>query len=384
MKNGEEPQKNPFSEDEEVTPLTLVLDALCLGTTILDELRETKSRGNPYSDDEINRLEEKGENLVEKLTGLKERLESPVKPKQERFLIREAINRASQSAFRKCRNLGFRFSQNISNSLPVEAMGSQVDFERLLRKMLSFLLDRIEGKSVYLGCNKRIVPQRQVYALTVSSDAGWLSRGDISSEHYDEINQLARSLGGWIESGKSDHGEEIAFLFSLPEDLGAVKSLDAVGEDGQDLTETSPDATANSGKNKLLILLVDDSEDNNFLMQCYLTGIDADTHVVMDGATAVEFCAKHEYDVIFMDIQMPVMDGLKATGEIRKLEREQGREPVPVIAVSAHAYDEDCKKSLEAGCMAHLSKPVSKEAVWQALENAIGYNPKTKEQGKAE
>ena len=76
------------------------------------------------------------------------------------------------------------------------------------------------------------------------------------------------------------------------------------------------------------------------------------------------------YDAILMDMRMPEMDGLTATTTIRSLEREDAG-AIPIIALTANAFDEDVQRSLQAGLNAHLSKPVDSEVLFETLENLI-------------
>ena len=80
---------------------------------------------------------------------------------------------------------------------------------------------------------------------------------------------------------------------------------------------------------------------------------------------------KDYYDAILMDVRMPVMDGLKATSAIRELERPDAK-TVPIIALTANAFDDDVKKSLQAGMTAHLSKPIEIDQLFKTLERLIG------------
>ncbi|MGH8638280.1 MAG: response regulator, partial [Burkholderiales bacterium] len=77
--------------------------------------------------------------------------------------------------------------------------------------------------------------------------------------------------------------------------------------------------------------------------------------------------ARQRFDLVLMDIQMPVMDGLDATRAIRRLEREQGRNPTPIVALTANARPSDIQRSRDAGCDGHLSKPVSKRALLSTI-----------------
>ena len=85
--------------------------------------------------------------------------------------------------------------------------------------------------------------------------------------------------------------------------------------------------------------------------------------------TGVQTCALP----IFMDIRMPVMDGLETTKKIRKLNRPDAKN-IPIIAMSANAYQEDIEKSLSAGINEHLAKPINPELLYATLEKFIGKN----------
>jgi PAS domain S-box-containing protein len=118
----------------------------------------------------------------------------------------------------------------------------------------------------------------------------------------------------------------------------------------------------------LRVLLAEDSPDNRLLVQLYLEGGPYALTFAEDGGQAVQQAANGEYDIILMDLQMPVMDGLAATRKIREMERERGGCAVPIVALSANARPEDVESSLEAGCTAHLSKPISKRRLRTALD----------------
>ncbi|MCG6551988.1 MAG: response regulator [Candidatus Magnetominusculus sp. LBB02] len=117
----------------------------------------------------------------------------------------------------------------------------------------------------------------------------------------------------------------------------------------------------------LHILLVEDYAQNRILIQTYLKNMPYIVDTAEDGAAAVNKAKAGGYNIILMDIQMPVMDGLQATEEIRKHEKLSGLRPVPIVALTAYALDEDVKKSLAAGCTAHLSKPIKKLALMETI-----------------
>ena len=77
------------------------------------------------------------------------------------------------------------------------------------------------------------------------------------------------------------------------------------------------------------------------------------------------------YDAILMDMRMPVMDGLSATKAIRAMDRKDAGS-IPIIALTANAFDEDVQRSMQAGLNAHLSKPVEPDALFETLESIFG------------
>lgn len=116
-------------------------------------------------------------------------------------------------------------------------------------------------------------------------------------------------------------------------------------------------------------LLVEDNEINMEIAQYILESAHVEVTAVSNGQMAVdtfEHSGVGEFDMILMDIMMPVMDGLQATKEIRALNRMDAKD-VPIIAVTANTFPEDVKRSYEAGMDDHIGKPISKEKLLQAI-----------------
>ena len=108
------------------------------------------------------------------------------------------------------------------------------------------------------------------------------------------------------------------------------------------------------------ILIAEDNELNMEIITTILKDYKVIVESVYNGQEAldkIKASAPGYYDLIFMDIMMPVMDGLEATKEIRRLSRRDCQE-IPIIAMSANAFDEDVKKSFASGMNGHLSKPI--------------------------
>jgi two-component system, sensor histidine kinase and response regulator len=117
------------------------------------------------------------------------------------------------------------------------------------------------------------------------------------------------------------------------------------------------------------VLLVEDNEINQQVAQEILQGAGLIVTVVNDGQEGVNAAMQHPYDVILMDIQMPVMDGYTASREIRNLKSEIRN--VPIIAMTAHAMAGDENKSLEAGMNGHVTKPIDPDQLFSTLQKWI-------------
>jgi PAS domain S-box-containing protein len=117
----------------------------------------------------------------------------------------------------------------------------------------------------------------------------------------------------------------------------------------------------------LRILLAEDLEDNRDVVTLFLKETPYKLDMAENGCVAVEKFCTGTYDLVFMDIQMPVMDGYQATEAIRQWERAHNRTPTPIVAFTANAFKEDLDKSLEVGCMAHLTKPLRKQLLLKTI-----------------
>lgn len=124
------------------------------------------------------------------------------------------------------------------------------------------------------------------------------------------------------------------------------------------------------------VLLVEDNEINREIATEILKSLGLNVDCAADGMEAVEIMsseAGNQYDMIFMDIQMPKMDGYTATREIRTL-KDTKKANVPIIAMTANAFDEDRKKAIKAGMNGHIAKPIDVNVILQNLDRIFGNN----------
>ena len=118
----------------------------------------------------------------------------------------------------------------------------------------------------------------------------------------------------------------------------------------------------------LRILLAEDSAAIRAFTQTYFKDTPYALDMAENGQVAVEMFQAVRYDLVFMDLEMPVMNGLTATREIRQWEQEEDLDPVPIIALTSHDQKEKLLETLDAGCTAHLIKPLTKEAMLKTIE----------------
>mgnify|MGYP001570334403 CR=1 FL=1 len=116
------------------------------------------------------------------------------------------------------------------------------------------------------------------------------------------------------------------------------------------------------------ILLAEDSAAIRAFTQTYFKDTPYQLDLAENGRIAVEMFQAVRYDLVFMDVEMPVMNGITATREIRQWEQEEDLDHVPIIALTSHDQKEKLLETLDAGCTAHLIKPLTKEAMLQAVE----------------
>ena len=177
--------------------------------------------------------------------------------------------------------------------------------------------------------------------------------------------RLTGELGGVLDAHSTPGAGSV---FRLEIELAAATQ--AASEPANDAAAVEPTATAPEGV-PFRVLVVDDNPTNRKVLELILEQVGAEWVSVEDGRQAVEAVRAQACSAILMDIQTPVMDGLTATREIRRLERESSRPAAPVIIVSASCQPEHVAAGRAAGAQAHLGKPVSAQAVIDALNDVL-------------
>lgn len=137
----------------------------------------------------------------------------------------------------------------------------------------------------------------------------------------------------------------------------------------------APAVAAGPAEPPCRILLADDSLDNRLLIRAYLGKTTYGLDEAENGQMAVDKLKSGRYDLVLMDIQMPVMDGYSAVRHIRQWEREQGARHTPIIALTASTFDETVRKAEEAGCDSHLGKPLKRATLLRVIRETALTDP---------
>jgi CheY-like chemotaxis protein len=158
----------------------------------------------------------------------------------------------------------------------------------------------------------------------------------------------------------SDLGLGSTFTLRVPlRYLGEERAVSTVAE-----------AVSEQPEIALRVLAAEDNAVNQLVLKTLLHQMGVDPTVVENGQLAVAAWEAGEWDVILMDIQMPVMDGLTATALIREREHVLGREPTPIVALTANAMSHQVEQYAAAGMNGHVAKPIQAAELFEALTRA--------------
>jgi signal transduction histidine kinase/ActR/RegA family two-component response regulator len=213
------------------------------------------------------------------------------------------------------------------------------------------------------GCGFDPVRKAEVFGRFQQADGSITRRHDGAGMGLAIARHVAEAMGGSLDAD-SVPGEGSTFTAVLP--LPAVGSVaPSAGAAG-----SVADATAAQDR-PLRILLADDHPTNRKVVELILAAAEVDLVQVENGAEAVEAFAAAPFDLVLMDIQMPVMDGLTAVRAIRAHEAAADLSRAPILMLTANALPEHAEASLAAGADRHLTKPITAPALFEAIEAAL-------------
>ncbi|MBF0627782.1 MAG: DUF3365 domain-containing protein [Magnetococcales bacterium] len=271
---------------------------------------------------------------------------------------------------------GLTLECRILPELPTWIIGDRLRLRQILFNLIGNAIKFTDAGRIVLSCQPD--PTQPGELLVMVQDTGIGISAEMMQSIFDPFTQVDSSMT------RRHGGTGLGLTISrrLVELMGGRITLESQPESGSTFRVTLPlrpteplppshmpegSPPAGMESQGLRILLVEDSEDNQLLIRTFLNGTPHQLDIAMNGAEAVTAVQWQTYDLIFMDVQMPIMDGYTATRHIRTWEETQGRPRLPIITLTAHALDGEAERSREAGCDHYLSKPIKKQKLIEVI-----------------
>ncbi len=289
------------------------------------------------------------------------------------------------------KNLKFEILQ--CSSLPLVIKTDPARLKQCLINLVNNALKFTSQGHVYLNISTKRIDGKDYIRFDVEDSGIGISQSKLS-EIFDAFSQadgsttrkyggtglglsitkqLTEILGGKV-SVKSIEGKGSVFSIQLPAgvDINNLPKMDKYEYVNQSTQPEKEGKTNFTGK----VLVAEDNPSNQMLINLLLSKVGLDVTIAGDGKIAVEKVENEQFDLIFMDMQMPNMNGYEATAVIRSKQIK-----TPIVALTANAMSEDMNKCKQSGCDEYLSKPVKQEKLFAMVEKFLGSN---NEQGKSE
>ena len=294
------------------------------------------------------------------------------------FELREVVARATELVGIRASEKGLAIESEIAPEVPPWLAGDPVRLRQVLINLLGNALKFTEQGKLTVRVTRDPEANDPASLRFAVSDTGIGIPPDKLETIFESFSQadssttrkyggtglglsiskrLVEAMGGriWVESTV---GSGSTFYFTTK--LGVAE--------GQPETATEPVRAAAATRAPLRILVADDSEDNRFVIRAYLKSTPYALDFAEDGAIALEKLTTGTYDLALVDVHMPAMDGYTVVRRFRDFERVHGRPPLPVLALTADAFQEAVEKSLAAGFTRHLAKPIRRPALLAAID----------------
>ena len=301
------------------------------------------------------------------------------------FSISHVLSQMTDMFTPQFKEKGLNFDVSAPASLPPRLLGDPLRLGQVLLNLISNAIKFTEKGGVSLSVSEIGRQDRQVTLQFTVRDTGIgmnqeqikvlfnpFTQGDLSTTRkyggtglgLTISQELVRLMGGEIWCA-SEPGRGATFHMTAEFDLVPEGAEPGSARQGRPEIKAKPRDLSRAKP----ILLVEDNEMNQLIARKFLEKKGLKVEVANNGREALDMLQAGDYELVFMDIQMPVMDGLSCTMEIRKIERFRD---LPIIAMTAHAMSGDREKSLGAGMNDHITKPIDVNMLYAALEKWIG------------
>ena len=343
---------------------------------------------SPEQDKYVQIFRRAGDNLlhlVNDILDLSKVEASQLELEHTRFSLNDLLSKVTEMVAPRAQEKGLALICDIACDVPCDLVGDPTRLRQVLLNLLGNAIKFTESGEVALRVMPEAASAPGVLRFTIS-DTGIGISGEKLGAVFERFTQadssttrryggsglgltiskrLVELMGGRI-SVESGLGTGSVFSFTVPLQIwaGAIRR-EAV------FVGTGPE----SPLPELRVLLVEDSTDNRTITIAYLKDTPYRVDIAENGAIAVEKFVAGRYDLVLMDRQMPVMDGLAATRAIRAWEQSNHRTATPIIALTASALKGDQEKFEDAGCTAFLTKPIKQDVLLQAIKEHSAIAP---------
>ena len=289
------------------------------------------------------------------------------------FNFTELISNLHKGFKIKAEEKGLDFTMNITNTIPKYIVGDQYRLSQILNNLIGNAIKFTKKGFININITAKELKDKTIQLYFTIEDSGY----GIPKEN---LNSIFESFYQSNHSEKKPEGTGLGLsitkeLVSLLDGNLTVKSEQNVGTAFHfDLNYTISDLSdvelqntqdVNHNLRHKRILVAEDNKLNQLFIKQLLKKWDAKTTIVENGQEAVEVVKMQDFDLILMDIQMPVLDGLEATAAIRALEKE--KKNIPIVACSADVFPESRQKAEEAGVNYYITKPINAKSINEIL-----------------
>lgn len=322
-------------------------------------------------------------NLVNDILDMNKMESGTLQLEEKTFDLRKVLMESSGIVEMQGREKGISLSLGAANIIHNQVVGSPLHLQQILQNIGSNAVNYNHmGGKIIVGCQEISSDGRTALFEFTCTDNG-IGMSEEFQKHLFEpfaqenrleqnanmgtglgmaiVSQLVTLMGGQIcFTSKVDEGT--SFVITLPFHIASDRE--------SKMPESSVENVSLKGKR---VLLVEDNELNMEIAQFMLENENMQVSCAWNGKEAVDFFAQSkpgEYDLILMDIMMPVMDGLEATRQIRAMDRRDAK-LIPIVAMSANAFQDDVERSKQAGMNKHISKPLTGESVIREIKRML-------------